>query len=79
MQVANGPEVLVFGDEVTPERLCPTLSIAEHAVRGALGVLETSAVIRQYIGTQIVKSLDAGIDPEKRNPPKLEDLRPSLS
>jgi hypothetical protein len=60
MQVAGGPEVVVFGDEVTSERLFPTLNIAEHALRGAIGVLEAGAVIRQYIGTHIVKSLEAG-------------------
>lgn len=60
MQVAGGPEVVVFGDEVTSERLCPTLNIAEHAVRGAIAVLQTGAVIRQYIGTHIVKSLETG-------------------
>ena len=78
MQVADGPELLVFGDEVTAEGLCPTLSIAEHAVRGALGVLQTGAVIRQYIGTHIVKSLDAGYDPMRRNPVKLGSCATNL-
>jgi len=61
MQVAaDGPEVVVFNDQVSSERVCPTLSIAEEALRGGLGVLQTGAVIREYIGTHLVKSLKAG-------------------
>ena len=60
MQVGDGPEVIVFGDEVSSERLCPTLSIAEDAVRGTLAVLQTGAVIREYIGGHVVKSVKAG-------------------
>lgn len=60
MQLADGPEVLVFGDDVSSQQLCPTLSIAENAVRGALAVLQTGAVIREYIGAHVVKSVKAG-------------------
>lgn len=62
MQIAGGAETLVFGDEVTAERLCPTLSIAERSVLGAVGVLRRTAVIREYIGAHMVKSLEAGAE-----------------
>ena len=66
VQVTDGPEMLVFGDEVTSERLCPALSIAENSVIGAVGALQTDAVIREYIGTHMVKSVEASHKPEKR-------------
>lgn len=59
MQVADGPEIVVFGDEVSSQQLYPTLNVAESAVRGALAVLRTGAVIREYIGTHVVKSVKA--------------------
>ena len=58
--MVEGREVVVFADEVTSERLCSTLSIAENTLCVALGVLQTDAVIREYIGTQIVKCVKVG-------------------
>src|ERR1041385_6968975 len=60
LQTAEGGEVVVFADEVTSERLCSTLSIAENTLRVALGVLQTDAMIREYIGTQMVKCVNVG-------------------
>lgn len=60
LQTVEGREVVVFSDEVTSERLCSTLSIAENTLRLALGALQTDALIREYIGAQMVKCVNVG-------------------